>query len=1029
MIKRYALFLACLAIAVALPSTSWAQGRTVSGTVTSSDDGSPLPGASVVVKGTTVGTATNPNGRYELELTADQFEGGVLRFTYVGFVAREVPIDGRSEINVELRPDYQQLSEVVVTGYGSQIQKDVTGNISRVSAEEIEFTPVNSIESTLQGRSAGVYIENSSGKLGQGIKVRIRGSSSISADNQPLYVVDGIPVTTQSLSSNGAPTNPLADLNFNDVESVEILKDASASAIYGARASNGVVLITTKSGSAGDTQFNVNYQMSSSEPTNRVEFLNAEEYVTLFREAAQNSTDLTGDPFFVNFAEDYFNFLAQGTDFENQVVDNEWQDGAFQDATGIQFDLSARGGNEQTQFYVSGSYSQQDGILFRDEFDRITGRVNVDHTFNEWLTIGGKLSLGRTFNTRISNDNAFSNPMQLVAQPPISPIYTPAQDNLPGYTPTDELNPSTLYFNGLLYGRGNVRYNTEIFRSLGNAYAQLQLLPSLRFRSEFGIDVLDQNEDEYYNSQVARNTGAPNGLGFNTWNRVVNYNTNNFLNYTETFGQVHDVEGTLGMSFQSAITDQVFVQGEEFPNDDFGQIASAADITGGSSSETSYRFLSYFARVNYKFADKYLLTVSGRVDGSSRFGADNRYGFFPAGSVGWILTEESFMRDQDLFSFLKLRASYGLTGNAEISNFAPLGLYGASGYGGRSGIVPSQTPNPDLKWEQTAQFNVGLDFGFWNNRINGEVDYYVKNTEDLLLNVNVPATTGFLTQTRNVGKLENKGFEFVLNTNNIVNEDFSWSTNFNIGFNRNKITDLNGQVIEGGFINRAVEGEPIGVFFGWDYAGVDPDNGDALYYVNEMDADGNIVNPEATTNNPNEANRVVIGDPNPDFTGGFGNEFRYKNFDLNVFFQFVSGNEIFDGGGRFKSASADFFDNQSADQLDRWQEPGDQTDVPQARLLLGNGTVDSDRYIYDGSYIRLKNVTFGYRVPQSLAQRINLNNARLYVTGVNLLTFTDYPWWDPEVNADFAAGNLGQGNEFYSAPQARTISAGIQFSF
>lgn len=1032
MTKRLLLLTACLFAVAALPFTGWAQSRTITGMVTSTEDGGPLPGASVVVPDTDIGTATDMDGRYELEVPAE--EDGVLRVTFVGYVAEEVPIGDESVIDVALTPDYQQLSEVVVVGYGSQIQKDLTGNIARVAAEDIERTPVNSIEQALQGRAAGVHIENSSGKLGQGIKVRIRGASSVSADNQPLYVIDGIPITTDDLSSNDAPTNPISDLNFDDVESVEILKDASAAAIYGARGSNGVVLITTKSGAAGDTQFRVNYQMSTSSPTNKVDLLNAEEYVELLTEAAENSTRLTGDPFFVDFAQDILNSVSMGTDWRNSVVDQDWQDQAFQDATGMKFDVSARGGNENTQFYASGSYNAQEGILINDNFDRITGRVNVDHQVSDRFSIGGKLSLGRTLNTRVPNDNAFSTPIQLIAQAPISPLYVPGDADTNGdgyyteYRPTDEMNTNTLYFNGVLY-KDNVRYDTRIFRSLGNAYASLQLLPSLSFRSEFGVDLLDQNEDEYYNSRVADNVGTRRGLGINTWNRITNYTTNNFLTFQETIANVHDLEVTAGMSYQAATADESFVQGEQFPNDDFTQINSAADITGGGSAETSYRFLSYFARTNYRFDEKYLLTLSGRVDGSSRFGRDNRYGIFPAGSVGWILTEEPFLQESGLFSFLKLRASLGLTGNAEIGNFAPLGLWVAEGYGGVPGMTPSQTQNPDLKWERTTQFNAGLDFGFWNNRVNGEIDYYIKNTRDLLLDVNVPALTGYEDQTRNVGKLENRGFEFALNTNNLVREDYSWSTSFNISTNRNKITDLNEQVIEGGFINRAVEGEPIGVFFALEYAGVDPETGDALYYVNEQDENGDIVDPEATTNNQNAANRVVVGSPHPDFTGGFGNQFRYKNVDLNIFFQYVYGNEIYDGGGRFKSANGDFFDNQSADQLDRWQESGDETDVPEARFLLANGTAHSSRYLYDGSYLRLKNVTIGYRLPESLAGRVNIQDARIYVTGVNLLTFTDYMWWDPEVNADAWAGNVGQGNEFYSAPQARTISAGIEFNF
>lgn len=1043
---------ACAAFFFPRPVLAQDAAITVTGTVTSSEDGAPLPGASVVIVGTNAGTSTDVDGLYEIDVPS---EDATLRFSFVGFQTREVSVADQREINVALDPDYEQLTEVVVVGYGSQIQRDVTGTISQVETQDLENVSVTSFEEALQGKAAGVFVENSSGKLGQGIKVQVRGVSSVTADNQPLYVIDGVPVTTENLSSNEAATNPLADLNYNDIESIQILKDAASAAIYGARGSNGVVVIETKSGRAGETQFSVSYQISSSEPTNKVDFLNAEQYVNLYLEAAENSNRIDPSFDYVAFTESNFDFLARGTNWRgalegNPVVDADWQDQAFQSSWGTSVNASVNGGDEKTQFYVSGGYDDQKGIMFRDEFRRLNGRINVDHTFTDWLTVGGRLSLGQTINDRIPNDNQFSTPLQLIAQSPISPIFEPeaegvarTEDNcsldnagcyLTDYVPTDDLNANTLYFNNLLYGRGNARYETKVFRSLANTYAEFSLLPSLRFRSEFGLDLLDQNEDEHYVAALDENTGGNDGLGINTWNRVINYTTNTFVNYTGTIDDVHAVDGTLGFTFQNSTIDEVFTVGERFPNDAFGQIDSAADIVGGGGSETGYRFLAYFTRLNYKYNDRYLLTLSGRAEGSSRFGENSRFGFFPAVSAGWILSEEDFFENTPV-SYLKLRGSYGLTGNAQISNFASLGLFSSFRYSGTSGIRATQIPNPDLKWEQTAQYNLGVDYGFLNNRINGSVDVYLKKTRDLLLGVNVPGTTGFSQQLRNVGRMENRGLEISLTSSNIVGESFNWSTNLNVGLNRNEITDLNGQVIEGGFVNRAIEGEPLGVFFALEYAGVDPENGDALYYINEKDASGNIVDPEATTNNPNAANRVVLGSPLPDFQGGIGNEFTFRGFDLNVFWQFVYGNQIYDGGGRFKSANAIFFDNQTVDQLDRWQEPGDQTDVPEARLFIDNGQAPSSRYLYDGSYLRLKTVTLGYSLPEAFLDRFGITRLRIYATGSNLLTLTDYKWWDPEVNADYlsdesgAFGNLSLGNEFYSAPQARRITGGIQFSF
>jgi len=385
------------------------------------------------------------------------------------------------------------------------------------------------------------------------------------------------------------------------------------------------------------------------------------------------------------------------------------------------------------------------------------------------------------------------------------------------------------------------------------------------------------------------------------------------------------------------------------------------------------------------------------------------------------------MRAVPTFSLLKLRASYGLTGNAEIDNFASRGLYrGDAGYAGVPGQRPDQIANPDLRWEQTTQTDIGLEFGFFNNQLSGEVDYYIKNTRDLLLNVNVPGTSGFRSQLCNIGMLENKGWEFVLRSENLTG-DFKWNTSLNLAANRNNILNLDGQVIEGGFLNRAVEGQPIGTFFGIEYAGVDQANGDALYYTNEERPDGS--RDRSTTDNPNDAQRVVLGNPNPLLIGGINNSFSYKGIVLNVLFQGQSGNDIYNGGGKFQSANGDFFDNQTVDQLDRWQNPGDITNVPQARLFGANGTAESSRYLQSGSYLRLKTATLSYTLPAKLISRARLDRVRVYVTGQNLLTFTNYTGWDPEVNADHLAGNISLGNDFYSAPQARTIIVGINLGF
>ncbi|WP_020599553.1 SusC/RagA family TonB-linked outer membrane protein [Spirosoma panaciterrae] len=1010
--------------------TAWgayAQNQVVSGRVTSSDDGSGLPGVSVSVKGGTQGTLTDATGTYRLTVG----NNATLVFSFIGFTTTEESVSNRTTINVILKTDVRSLNEVVVTGYGQQIKRDLTGNIAKVKAADIQDQPVTTFDQALQGKAAGVQINAGSGKLGQGIQVRVRGQSSVSASNQPLYVVDGTPVTTDNLSFNSAATNPLADINPQDIESVDILKDASAGAIYGARAANGVVLITTKKGKAGRTNITFGAQYGSSKPTRKLQFLNTEQYVNFYNKAAANSDRIEGlDPAdpdsYTSYMKGFYETQGLGTYGTPQQVSTNWGDLAYQDAPYQQYDLNLNGGNEKTTFYMSGQILDQKGILLGNALKRYSGRLNLDHQVSSRLRVGINMGLTRTFNQRISADNQFDNPMQMVALPPMTPSIDPAT-GLPVGTPPGDISIPT-YYNPMI-NIGNAYFNTTVYRTLTNAFGQLQIAKGLSFRTEFGLDVLNQQEELYYNSKTQRNFGAPQGIGQNRYVRVENYTTNNFFTYNLPFGRsVLDL--TAGMSYQQSQQKTNFTEGRDFPSDAYRQIISAARKTDGSSTQTDYRFLSYFARANYKFADRYLVGLSARVDGSSRFGLNSRYGFFPAVSGGWVLSEEDFLKNNNTISFLKLRASYGQTGNAEIQNFPQLGLFtGDASYGTLPGQRPSQLANPDLKWETTNQFDVGVDFGILNNRINGEIDYYNKQTSGLLLSVNVPGTTGFATQFRNVGSLENKGFEFVLNTENLTGA-FRWTTNLNAATNTNKITNLQGQIIEGGInaMSRAVEGQPLGVFFTQEYAGVDPANGDALWYKNAKNADGSI--DRSTTNVYGQAQRVVVGSPLPKWTAGMTNTFSYKGFTLNVLFNGVFGNKInFYGVGRYSSANGRYEDNQTVDQLAAWTPQNTNTNVPEARLYYNNGAQSSSRFILDGSFVRLRTATLSYNLPKALINRAKLTNVRLFVTGQNLLTFTKYTGWDPEVNADYIVSNIAQGYDFYTAPQARTITGGINIGF
>jgi TonB-dependent starch-binding outer membrane protein SusC len=995
----------------------WAQ-ISVSGKIKDAKTGSPLANVTVAVKGTTLGTFTSAEGIYNLEVPKT---GSVLVISSLGFITKELTVTG-SIANIDLEASStKSLDEIVVVGYGTKIKKDITGNIARVKGADVQNMPVTNLNQALQGRAAGVFVESNNGKVGEGVKILIRGSGSISASNSPLYVIDGVPIST-----NAGSGNPIADINFNDVESFDILKDASAAAIYGSRAANGVVLITTKKGRSGKTIFQVNTQYGINKPTNKRGFLDAKEYVDLLREAAINSDIIEGvdplDPLqyggsWLEFAERRLTRYSGWSDWKKLETNTNWEDVAFNSKANTSgMDISASGGNDKTKFYTSLSYLNQNGILIGNRFKRLSGRVNLEQAVTDKFKLGFNLSLSQSTAGRVPVDNEFSTPMQIVALSPVTPLND--LNGNPYNSPTTTYsNPYVDFLEG--------KYNSLTYRNIGNIFGQYNFSPSLFFRSEFGIDIQNQNDDQFYGANTAYGAGT-NGYGESNWYRSLDYNVNNYFNFKKKIAARHDIDAVVGMSYQRYNSETANVFGEQFPVATLQKLASAALIKGGTSEETNSSFLSYFARANYKLDNKYLLSVSGRIDGSSVFGSDTRYGFFPAVSAGWVVSEEDFLKNSGFVSFLKLRGSWGLTGNADgFGDFAHLGLWGGASYDATGALVSTQLANPDLKWEKSNQVDIGIDFGLLKNRISVELDYYDRKTQDLIYNVPVPGTSGFANKTVNIGAMKNSGVEFVINSDNITSKSIKWSTNVNVSVNRNKVIKLDGDQVlipgnDGRYMNSLIVGESIGVFYGPKFAGADPANGDALYY----NQDG-----KTTTNDYNNAGNFVVGNPNPKLIAGLGNTFSYKGFDLSVLFQGVFGNQIMNGAGGFMSASFDWFDNQTREQLDRWQKPGDITNVPQLRLGKGNGISASSRYIYDGDYIRLKNLTLGYNIPAKWLQRAKLSSARLYVTGVNLLTFTKYKGWDPEVNTDYRAGNRNQGSDFYAAPQIKNLSFGLNVGF
>lgn len=985
--------------------TLWAQNQ-VTGRVTDARDNSPLSGVTVTISNTNLSTVTSTDGSFSLNAPASS----IVVFSYIGYQNVERAANGN--LNVMLNLVQGSLDEVVVVGYGTRVRRDVTSSISKVTNRDFQNLPLPSFESALQGRAAGVFINQGSGKLGQGLSIRVRGISSISANQQPFVVIDGVPVVSQSIGSGTEPDNPLATLNPDDIESIEVLKDAASSAIYGARASNGVILVTTKSGKAGKTRINLGYFTGWSEPTRIRKFLNAQQYRELFTEAAKNSSynfetnPDNPDAFFDNPSDAflYLTGFSDWTDHPNE--DQNWTNESFQKGNISQYNLSINGGDAKTKFLISGSYNDQKGIILGNRLNRANGRLNLDHTVSNRIRVGTNLSLARSENFRVPDDNAFSNPVQLNALPPIQPKY----DSVTG-----KLNANTIYYNNLIDQTASSNISTT-YRSISNAYGEVTISPSLLFRSQVGLDWNNLQEEQYLGRETQ--DGAPTGQGYNNQVTATVVTYTNTLNFRTKLNDNHNLDALGGIEYQRGKITGVSATGRGFPSDRFTKISAAAVIAGASSSETGFAFASYFARGNYKFKDRYLLSASFRIDGSSRFGKENRYGTFPAVSAGWILSEESFLNESKTFSFLKLRGSYGRTGNAEIGNFSSLTLYSASAYADVAGLIASQIGVPNLSWEKTDQLDIGLDFGFLNNRITGEVDYFTKNTKDLLLNVPLPSVNGFSTITKNIGSMTNKGWEAVVNAT-ILTGDFNWSVSANVSTYRNKITKLVAPVPPGGSgLGRLAVGQPFGQFYGPMYAGVDPDNGDALYYG----ADGKA------TNDYSLAVDTILGNPNPDYYGGFNTRFRYKGFDLDVQTQFVKGGDIFNIAGVYQSVNGDFYDNQTIDQLDYWKAPGDITRVPQPRLIDGNGTSKSSRWVEDGSYLRVKTVNLGYNLPRAIINRYHIDNARVYVAANNLFTFTKYTGYDPELNTT-GFGSVNLGHDFYTPPQIKTISVGINLGF
>lgn len=970
-----------------------AQDTVVRGKVTASEDGSGLPGVSVFVKGTSKGATTDQDGMYQVQLAPGE---NTLVFSFIGYITQEIVINNQSVINVTLQTDTKQLSEVVVVGYGTNDKRLMTESVGVIKADAIKDLPVSGVDGILQGQTAGVQVLQNSGTPGGGMSVRIRGTTSISGSGQPLYVIDGIPLTTGDFAQvgyEGQGINALTDLNPNEIESMTVLKDAAAAAIYGARASNGVVLITTKRGKKGNSQISFNMYHGVQQVWNKLDMMNTRQWMEYRNDLFDTAV----------FSEE---------DMKRDTTNTDWQDVLFRSAPISSYDVSVTGGNEKTRFFVSGSYFDQEGIIIGSAFKRFNGRVNLDHSVNDKFKLGTSVGFTYSKTNRIESDASLHGPLPNgISTPSIFPVYNYAADGTRTY------NQSGPYSNPVSIANEATNENFTV-RIIGNVYAEYQILPGLTLTSKWGMDFFNLREHAFEFNTVQGQ--RYNGLGFETYTNVLNLVSNNTLRYEKAIDN-HNVDFLVGYSFEKRQYRDIYIRGQDYASENLHYLNSASTFIDPSASASDQGIRSFFGKANYNFDNKYLFGVSARLDASSNFGTNNKNGFFPAVSAGWRLSEEAFISDNvPQLSQLKLRASYGLLGNDNIAAFQYAELYGASTYNGLPAVSPNNMPNPNLKWETTTQVDVGVDMGLLEDKFTLSLDFYNKRTKDLLLSRPLPISSGFSSVIENVGEMENKGVEVTLGATHNLGP-VSWTSQLNVSVNRNKVIRLyRNQPIDdlgrGG--NRVMEGQPIGVFYSLKSLGVDPSTGDIVYADTNLDG-------EITT-----ADRTVVGNPHPDFIGGFTNTFNYQGFDLSVFLQFSYGNDVFNGSRLFLE-SLQGGDNQLADVTRRWKQPGDITDIPRATLdpikMVENKRVSS-RFIEDGSYLRVKNVTLGYSFNSGFLQRYHISSLRLYVSAQNLLTFTRYSGLDPEVNYSGNSTQV-QGTDFFTFPQARTVTFGLNLKF
>lgn len=977
------------------------------------DLGAAIAGVNIVEKGTTNGTVSDNSGNFAIRV---KDEAAFLIVSSVGYVTREVAVKGLASDIVLERSD-KRMDEVVVIGYGTVKKKDLTGSVATVKEEEIKATPLVSLDRALQGRISGVQVTSNSSKPGGGTTVRIRGTGSVNAGNDPLYVVDGYPV------------GDLNSINPEDIESIDILKDASATAIYGSRGSNGVVIVTTKRGKSGQSNLTFDGYYGIQTLRKKIPLMDAQEYAEFINEARVNGG---GAPYFDGSSPDrpLPAALGKGTD---------WQDVVFHNAPVQNYQLGANGGDAKTQYAISGGFYSQDGLIVQSDFKRYSLRVNLDREVKPWLKIGVSMQGVHTVsnNARTETDGGAAGGVTNAALDfaPVWPVY---DANGVYYRDLSSLNGS-LVDNPLGIAK-EITDQYRVIRLLANAYAEIQFSKDLSFRTTFGADLFN-SKSNYYATRLIGLGASVNGQASISSYQNINWLNENTLNYRHVFNR-HNISALLGYTGQAYHNENVAAAASNFNNDFalYNNLGLGATLSQPASGAVEWGLISYLARVNYGYDDRYLLTVTARTDGSSRFGPGKKYGFFPSGALAWRISNEPFFKSIDWMSDAKLRLSYGVTGNQAIGDYGYMAtivrstaILGGANPAIRIGGVPNIISNYNLGWESNKQLDAGLDLSFLNDRIRLTADYYVKNTYNLLFSINIPQTTGYSSSLANIGQVRNQGLELAIAASAGTRRAFNWDGSFNISFNKNKVIKLDGRedYLTGtgsGHLQvfntiQLKVGEPLGNFYGRVFDGIFQNEdevshsaqpnakpGDIRY--KDIDGDGVI----------NDNDRTVIGNGYPDFISGFNNTFSFKGFQLNVFFQGSFGNEILNFG-RFDLYNLNGNNNQAKEVVDRWTPTHPSNEIPRANAL-GGQRILSGFQIEDGSYIRLKNIALSYYLPQSLINKIGGKSVKVYVSAQNLWTATQYKGYDPEVN--FAGSSaISQGMDYGSYPAAKTVIFGI----